>query len=57
MRDWHAERYAAGEALAKAAREALNLLEPGLFATARQTEARLELHRSIAEYERTKNAP
>lgn len=56
-RDWHAERYAAGEALAHWARIALRQLEPSLFSTPEVDSLRFELQMAIAEYERTKNTP
>ncbi len=54
---WHAERYAAGEALAKAARELLTyvLANPLLAGMGQHGAERLET--ALAEYERTRDAP
>lgn len=59
--DWHAARYAAGEALAEASREALAEIVSSEFAVTKVS--CLQLHHAprliaaLAEYERTKDAP
>ena len=54
---WHAERYAAGERLARTARELLTyvLANPLLAGMGRHRAERLEA--ALAEYERTRDAP
>jgi hypothetical protein len=57
-RDWHAERYAAGEALAKAARAALADLDASPLLLGKPgVELAAGIRRALAEYERTKDAP
>ncbi len=58
MRDWHAERYAAGETLAKVAREvAADLSAIVMLIPSRSIGLIDRLERALAEYERTKDAP
>lgn len=58
MADWHAERYAATEALAAVARDILVELEGIRMFIPEACLPTLErMHKALAEYERTKDAP
>lgn len=56
--DWHAQRYAAGEALVKAARAIVADYEiHPLWLTEEQRCAARALRRALAEFDRVKDAP